>query len=267
MKILNLSATLVVFLSRFARIVAIWVIGILLYQFVLDELIKDDRILLGTLLFWLLTAYFTLPRLHRFLTRLYLPDYFIGRVRTGDGLLGDPVNIGLLGAKKELVAAMHKAGWHQADDLDNRSSLKMVKTSITGQSYQNAPVSSLFLFGKKQDLAFQQEVDGNPRKRHHVRFWRCPQGWVMPGGVRVDWLGAATYDKSVGLSLFTLQITHKIAENTDEERDYVLHTLKKHAKASVHIIKDYSAGYHHRNGGGDRIKTDGALPVVNLRHK
>jgi hypothetical protein len=29
-----------------------------------------------------------------------------------------------------------------------------------------------------------------------------------PGGLAVDWPAAGTYDRSVGLSLFTLQITH-----------------------------------------------------------
>lgn len=42
-------------------------------------------------------AYPALPRLHRILTRIYVPDYFIGRTRTSDGLLGDPVNLALLG--------------------------------------------------------------------------------------------------------------------------------------------------------------------------
>ena len=92
-----------------------------------------------------------------------------------------------------------------------------------------------------------------------------PPGWVLPGGARVDWLAAGTYDRSVGLSLFTLQITHKIEENTDDERDHVLATLKQAVpEAEVTVIRDFSTGYHARNGGGDTISTDGNLPVVDL---
>jgi len=88
---------------------------------------------------------------------------------------------------------------------------------------------------------------------------------VLPGGARVDWLAAGTYDRSVGLSLFTLQITHKIEEETDDERDYVLATLKQAVpEAQVTVIRDFSTGYHARNGGGDTISTDGHLPVVDL---
>ena len=43
------------------------------------------------------------------------------------------------------------------------------------------------------------------RPSAHVRFWLCPEGWMLPGGYAVDWLAAGTYDKMSGLSLFTLQ--------------------------------------------------------------
>ena len=56
-----------------------------------------------------------LPRLHRILTRLYVPDYFIGRARTSDGLLGDPVNLAVLGEADQIHAAMRAAGcWSSA---------------------------------------------------------------------------------------------------------------------------------------------------------
>ncbi|MEB0307598.1 LssY C-terminal domain-containing protein, partial [Cryobacterium sp. 10I1] len=96
----------------------------------------------------------------------------------------------------------------------------------------------------------------NPAKRHHVRFWRCPDGWLLPGGTRVDWLAAGTFDRAVGFSLFTLQITHKIDENTDIERDHIVDSLLHAGSgARVHLIRDFASGYHARNGGGDTIQT------------
>ena len=62
-------------------------------------------------LFWALLAYLVLPRLHRILTRIYVPAYFIGRARTSDGLLGDPVNLALLGSEEQLHAVMTQAGY------------------------------------------------------------------------------------------------------------------------------------------------------------
>ncbi len=214
---------------------------------------------------WLITAYLALPRLHRILSSLYVPNYFIGRTRTADGLLGDPVNLALRGSEAQVHRAMTAAGWTLAEEITVHSSWRMIVAILTRRSYPQAPVSSLFLFGRRQDFTYQQEVDGNPGKRHHVRFWRCPQGWLLPGGHQVDWLAAGTYDRSVGFSLFTLQITHKIDENTDIERDYIVQSaLKARASIEVTTLKDFSTGYHSRNGGGDTIQTDGDLPVLEV---
>lgn len=214
---------------------------------------------------WAITAYLALPRAHRILSNIYVPNYFIGRTRTADGLLGDPVNLALRGSEAQLHRAMMEAGWLLADEITPRSTWQMIASTLTRKSYDKAPVSSLYLFGRRQDFAYQQEVDGSPGKRHHVRFWRCPKDWLLPGGHRVDWLAAGTYDKSVGLSLFTLQITHKIDENTDIERDYIVKTVMA-ASPSVGMtnLEDFSTGYHSRNGGGDTIQTDGDLPVLEL---
>jgi hypothetical protein len=221
--------------------------------------------LLFSIVFWVLLAYLVLPRLHSILARIYVPNYFIGRTRTSDGLLGDPVNLALVGSEPRLHEAMRAAGWTMADDLTLRTGFRIVRSTLLRTSYLEAPVSPLLLFGREQDFAYQQEVDGTPGKRHHVRFWRCPPDWRLPGGRAVEWLAAGTYDRSVGFSLFTLQITHKIEQNTDVERDHIVHSITAATPSvTVHVIRDFSTGYHARNGGGDSIATDGDLPVVDV---
>lgn len=221
--------------------------------------------ILGAIAFWVLLAYLVLPRLHRILTTIYVPDYFIGRARTSDGLLGDPVNLGFMGSGDQIEAALRAAGWTRADDVTLRSSWRIVTSTLTRRSYDEAPVSPLFLFGRQQDFAYQQEVDGNPAQRHHVRFWKCPGGWLLPGGRQVDWLAAGTFDTAVGLSLFTLQITHRIDADTDVERDHIVSTVSAaDPRVRVDVLRDFSTGYHSRNGGGDSIVTDGDLPIVDV---
>lgn len=217
------------------------------------------------ILFWAAAAYLTLPRLHRILSDIYVPNYFIGRTRTSDGLLGDPINIGFRGDEQQLHQAMRKAGWTLADELTLSSAWQIIRSTLSRRSYAEAPVSPLLLFGRQQDFAYQQEVNGSPGKRHHVRFWRTPQDWLLPGGHRVDWLAAATYDRAVGLSLFTLQVTHKIDADIDIERDHVTDTISQSVSgAEVSVLEDFTTGYHSRNGGGDSIHTDGDLPIVEL---
>lgn len=215
--------------------------------------------------FWVGVAYLVLPRVHTILTSIYVPKYFIGRSRTSDGLLGDPINLAADGTAAQIYTAMTKAGWHLADPVTFKTSVEIVRSSVLRKSYPTAPVSPLFVFDRMQCMAFQQEVDGNASQRHHVRFWRCPDGWYLPGGARVQWVAAGTYDRSVGLSLFTLQITHKIDENIDIERDYIVKSvIHGNEAANYGVIENFSTGYHSRNGGGDLVTTDGNLPVLDL---
>jgi LssY C-terminus len=248
-------------LFAFAGVSTVWLAYLLL-----REGVQPGWPLLLLVGFWLVVTYLLLPRLHRILTRLYVPGYFIGRTRTSDGLLGDPVNLALLGTEAQVHTAMTRAGWTRADDLSLRTGRRIVTSTLSRRSYAEAPVSPLHLFDRQQDFAYQQEVAGSPSKRHHVRFWRCPEGWMLPGGYSVDWLAAGTYDRSVGLSLFTLQVTHKIQADTDVERDFIVASVTRaEPVVDVDVISNFSTGYHSRNGGGDLIETDGGLPIVDLR--
>ena len=258
-------ATVLAVLQRLLYAVVTVAVGWAVYFFLLARLARGPEQVWVFLPVWLILAYALLPRVHKILSSLYIPDYFIGRTRTGDGVLGDPVNVAVIGPAEELRQAMITAGWVEADPLTPATAWRTLESTVLGRSYPAAPVSWLYVFGNRQDMAFQREIDGNPRKRHHVRFWKCPDGWMLPGGIAVDWVGAGTYDRSVGLSLFTFQITHKIADHTDEERDFIIETLRAaNAVESVHVIRNFSTGYHHRNGGGDSIRTDGHLPIIDL---
>src|SRR5215212_5326685 len=119
-------------------------------------------------------AYLILPRAIRLgahiLNRGRVPSYTL----TGDGLPGDPVNLVLVGTMLELRGAFAAAGWSQADKLDLASSARMVFAFLFGRSYSTAPFSTLYLFGRGQDIGFQKAIDNSPRKRHHVRFWGMP---------------------------------------------------------------------------------------------
>lgn len=264
------------YLYRFAVLIkrlgiiflTLFVVFVVLYAY--KELIPNvwyrRHLAISLIALWIMSAYLVLPRVHRILSKVYLPAYFVGRTRTPDGLLGDPVNLAINGSRRALIKSMEKAGWEQADRRTIKTSVRIVMSAILGKSYPNAPVSDLYVFGNRQDLVFQIQHEGNPRKRHHVRFWRVPRNWRLPGGYRVDWLGAATFDDAVGISLFTWQITHSIDANVDQERDFLIESLQ-----SVNMLKSstridhYFDPYKSRNGvNGSHIVTDGSLVIADL---
>lgn len=253
---------------RLIGFVALVLVSVAVYRYLLHDIISGRSHFFAYLALWLFSAYVLLPRVYWLVSKIYLPDYFFGRTQTSDGLLGDPINIAFNGSKKQLVTAMKIAGWTQAAPLSLSSSLKMIYAAVRGANYPDAPVSSLFVFGRKQDYAFEQDIDDNPRRRHHMRIWKTPERWWLPGGYQADWLAAATFDENVSLSLFTGQVTHKIDADVDQERDFVVDTLRTaHVTTSVDFVEHFTSSYHSRNGEGNAIHTDGTLPFVTLGEK
>ncbi len=182
-----------------------------------------------------------------------------GITHTADGIPGDPLNVALIGTEIELKKILLAGGWHPADPLTLRSCLEIADATVLNRTYVDAPVSNLYFEGRKEDLAFEQPVGENPRKRHHVRFWRTD---ILDDDGRPVWIGSATYDERVGLSHTTGQITHHIDADVDAERDHLFEDLKQTGDLSEMFFQE---GFHKtlsgRNGGGDPWHTDGQLLV------
>jgi hypothetical protein len=223
---------------------------------------RDLLALMVSLALYLLLAYGVVPAWWRHHTRKPGLESSPKITHTSSGIPGDPVNLALIGTKTQLIAAMLAAGWHPADPITLRSSLHIAESSVLRRPYPDAPVSNLYLFGRRQDLAFEQSVGDSPRRRHHVRFWLDAQNGSPDQPL---WLGAATFDTSVGLSHRTGQITHHIAPEVDKERDHVLNSLR-HAGWLTDEYRVLGRGptQNGRNGGGDRYVTDGFLDVGEL---
>ncbi len=178
---------------------------------------------------------------------------------TKSGIPGDPLNVALVGTEEQVQRSMLAANWYPADPITLRSSLRIATGTIFKRPYDEAPVSDLFLFGRKQDLAFEQPVGNDPRKRHHVRFWKADK--VDEKG-RPLWFGSATFDVRVGLSYDTGQITHHIGPDVDADRDRLLRGLQvAHQLLRTTWENDFQPEHSGRNGGGDPWHTDGRLGV------
>ena len=175
--------------------------------------------------------------------------------RTAQGIPGDAMNVGLVGAKEEVIRAMLAAGWLPADPITFESSAGIVDSVLLHRPDPDAPVSNLYYEGRKQDLAFEKPVGGSARQRHHVRFWL-----VLEEGLegRPVYLGAATFDRSVGVSRYTGQITHYIGPDIDAERDLIIADLTA-AGMLTYEVSGIGPTLIAFNGGGDRYTTDGEI--------
>src|SRR4051812_37397532 len=104
---------------------------------------------------YLIIAYLIMPRVGKVEAERH-PDLRDSDhlTHTGDGAPGDPLNIALVGSEEELVKAFLKIGWRPADALTFRSSVRIAVDTVIDEPDPNAPVSNLYLYGRKEDLAF-----------------------------------------------------------------------------------------------------------------
>src|SRR6185436_13274751 len=99
-----------------------------------------------------IAAYIVLPRAIRMGLKILqskrVPSYTI----TGDGLPGDPVNVVIVGTRQQLRRAFAALEWFEADRLSLASSWGMARSFVLNASCPTAPFSTLYLFGRGQDI-------------------------------------------------------------------------------------------------------------------
>ena len=182
--------------------------------------------------------------------------------RTSAGIPGDALNVGLVGSKEDITRAMHAAEWFPADPITLRSSIEIVGSVVLDRPYRDAPVSPLYYEGKKEQLAFEKPDGRSADQRHHVRLWL-----VLEKGTdgRSVWLGSITFDRGVGLSHDTGQVTHHIGPDIDAERDLLMRDLREAGMVETFFqISGIGPTLFARNGEGDPYYTDGEIDVARL---
>lgn len=247
----------------------------------------DDHLpqLLVVVILYLFAAYIGIPFLVRMWRLVIKPNHLPIYVVTRDGWSSDPVNIAIVcKSSKDLAKIMEGAGWQQADSPNLWATLRLGYAMALKKPYPRAPFSSLYLFGRRQDIGFQVQTGTppTPRHRHHVRFWQFDTAaepidedhtfWqtILQLSTRKKqkiWIGAATHDiKPFAFRAQNLQVTHGIDPETNRERDYVIKTLKN--SGVVKTVKTITTGEPLQFRGqsfGVRIVVDGKLKVVEIK--
>lgn len=232
---------------------------------------------------YIFTAYIFLPSIIRLFRIFYSPKHLPLYCVTPDGFPSDPINVGLIGSRSQIIRSMQSAGWSMADNKNLKSSLKLIIYTLIRKSYKSAPFSSLFLFGRKQDLGFQIQTSKGSSNRHHVRFWACstddPDNFEAqikfwhrfhkpqphPKG-KILWLGAASKDIGIKPIRHNFQLTHMIHPNTDAEREMIVNSLRAAHQVKKTRTKRVGLPLVLRNRViGGFLKTDGKIRICVLK--
>lgn len=276
---------MVQYLLRLAKRLAVLLPGIIIAYVSVREIYPyfHRRLPLGLAIFatYMLGAYVLIPAIIRLWRVLRPADHLPLYCVTPDGFASDPLNVGIIATRRQLIDSMERAGWHVADPHRLRNMVREALSTIYGWSYPNAPVSSLYLFGRKQDIAFEIPIEGVAGGgRHHVRFWATTYEDKQPlaihtihwhhrkehvYGNNLLWVGAASLDIGVNFIRHNLQLTHMIDPDTNKERELIVGQLQERGLVKkVHMIK-LGEPYRLINRViSGSLHTDGRMAVVML---
>lgn len=273
------------YIVRFVKRFAVLIPGIIIAYFAVRDIFPlfDKRLPLTLAIFftYVVAAYALIPALTRliriFVPAKHLPVYCI----TPDGFASDPLNIALIGNRVQLILAMEAAGWHVADPHTPRYVLREIYSALFKRPYPTAPMSRLYLFGRKQDIGFEIQLDGSRGHRHHVRFWATTYQKDEPLsfrsihwhdrkmqllGANLLWVGAASRDVGFAFIRHNVQITHMISPDTNAERELIARQLldKKVATAFAEIRLGKPYRLINRAWRG-YLQSDGMMRVLKLK--
>lgn len=137
---------------------------------------------------------------------------------TGDG---DPLNIVVMGEIENFLPYFLERGWEVSEDIYISSVFREIVAFVSGGRYNYAPVSALYLFGRRQDLALQKPRE-NIYSRNHLRLWLSPYKYE---GNPV-WIGQISRDIGVSFSTKNWWLSnHDIDRQVDEARNFLVQDM------------------------------------------
>ncbi|MEO8048917.1 MAG: LssY C-terminal domain-containing protein [Acidobacteriota bacterium] len=173
----------------------------------------------------------------------------------------DLINVMFIGSREDVATAFEAAGWIEPQQATLRTNIRRIRAVADGRGDRTAPMSNLLVQDQKADMSWQKGFN-DVSQRHHIRIWMQTETW---NGKPV-WVGAATHDIDFAFWRRGTPMTHKIAENVDDERDKVVNDLVFTTCAS---LLDFPERAHiptfTHNATGDPMRTDTRLAIVQVK--
>jgi hypothetical protein len=200
------------------------------------------------------------------LARLLSPQLFADvprRVGDLQGNPGDMVNYALIGTQDQVTKAFAAAGWVQVDKTTQDAVVHGLISTLSHAAYTEMPMSTLYLFGRSQDLSYARaDPLAVAAIRHHLRVWKTTQ---TVGGEPL-WVGSATHDNGFEKDQRNGGVTHHIDANVDQERDFLEQSFSGAGViAGAAYVMPANPLTTARTATGGSFESDGRIVVMDLK--
>jgi len=192
-----------------------------------------------------------------------IPCCTTNRNGTGEG---DPLNMVLIGDVEDVVGTLIRSGWDDTEPLYGGALWRTIKAFFLGKRYRHSSISSLYVFGRPQDAAFQKARE-TIHERNHLRLWLSPMRYKG----KPVWIGQISRDIGIRFTWKTWNLmTHKIDPDVDETRSYLITDLiysdAVEKLGFVSGVGSASLSEPRENLTGDPHFTDGLRAVLIVSH-
>jgi hypothetical protein len=180
---------------------------------------------------------------------------------------GDPVNFVLIGSDDDILGALTRQGWDPTHALGAATAWSMFHAYVSANSYRYAPISPLYFYGRRQDIAMQK-ARSTINQRNHLRLWRAPYSYES----KSVWVGQISRDIGVRFAADApFFVTHAIEPDLDEARSYLIQDLLAsdylHAFGWLKGVGRAPQDHPRVNLTGDPYFTDGLRAVMVISSK
>lgn len=177
---------------------------------------------------------------------------------TGNGRLGDPINLLLIADERSVTAAFSQAGWILSDPITLANLQHQALALSHRVTYPAAPISDLYVWARAQDFALEKNSDDLDH-RDHVRCWAAP----FTVHDRIVFLAAGSKDTGIKQDPRTHLPTHAISPDLDQERAYLVEGLVGTGVFKLTgMVSNVPAAKQGQNVGGDPYHSDGNIAVL-----
>jgi hypothetical protein len=183
------------------------------------------------------------------------------------GAYGDPLNLIVVGHVDDVFAAFVRRNWDATHALNMRQAARTMGSFLFGGRYRYSPVSPLYVYGRRQDIALQK-ARSNIHQRNHLRLWLSP--FTYDG--KPVWVGQISRD--IGVRFTTRSpflTTHTIDPDVDEAREYIMQDIfASQSLAAIAYVQGVGAAARdapRANLTGDAYFTDGLRLVLFISDK
>jgi LssY C-terminus len=200
------------------------------------------------------------------LAKLLSPQLFADvprRVGDLQGNPGDMVNYALVGTQDQVTKAFAAAGWVQVDKTTQDAVVHGLISTLPHAAYTEMPMSTLYLFGRSQDLSYARaDPLAVAAIRHHLRVWKTTE---TVGGEPL-WVGSATHDNGFEKDQRNGGVTHHIDANVDQERDFLEQSFSGAGViAGAAYVMPANPLTTAKTATGGSFESDGRIVVMDLK--